>query len=163
MQAQLIERVEQLDDYMAIRIIEDLSRRFFEGMETPLEDMLNGVIPEMKNTPFFQQALTLSEEEQSRPLAERKSAEVARALLLYFAQDPGLSPVLARSLDEYKDDRLIVGTILATGVAVSMIIVAGTTRFEYKDGKLTFSKETVDWDKLGPLFKLFSGLLVPKG
>lgn len=163
MSAQLIERLQQLDDHKAIRLLEQFAGRIFEGMETPMDEMLNGVIPEVKNTAFFQQALSLSQEEQGRPLPEHQSAEVARALLLTFAQDPDMAPALAQTLHEYRDDQLMVGAILATGVAVSMIIVAATTRLQVKIGDGEIIKDAASEGQLkallGALPKLFSTIL----
>lgn len=160
MSEQLYERIQQLDDHTSIRLLEAFSDRVFEGMETPVGEMVNNVIPEVKNTAFFQQALSLSEAEQSRPLPEQQSAEIARTLLLVFALDPDMAPVLAQTLDDYRDDRLMVGAILATGIAVSMIIVAATTQLEIKTANTKIIKKPLSEDLqktlLNALPKVFS-------
>ncbi|MBS9405438.1 hypothetical protein KG088_17670 [Halomonas sp. TRM85114] len=159
MSDQLIKRVQQLDDPMAIRLLEQFSGRVFEGMETPVSEMVDGVIPEVKNTAFFQHALSLSEAEQSRPLPVQQSAEIARALLLIFAQDPAMAPALGQALDEYQDDQLMVGTILATGVAVSMIIVAATTRLKVKMANVEIVKDALSEGQQKTLFEALPKLL----
>ena len=155
MSTSLQERIEQLDDYKAVQLLGEYSNRLFEGLETELEEMLDGVPPELKDTELFQQAQSLSQEERDRPLSESRSAELARDLLRYFAQDPSLAPSLETTMNEYKDDRLIVGAILATGVAISMIIVAATTQAKGEIGGVKFKKTIANADLVGTIIKHF--------
>jgi hypothetical protein len=154
MTAQLIDRIQQLDDHTAIRILEHFAGQVFEGLETPVDVMVDGVVPEVKNTEFFNYALNLTETEQSQPLTTQQSAEVARMLLMYFAPDPVLGPALTLTFNEYKDDQLMVGAILATGVAVSMIIVAATTQLDGQIGGMRIKKGAATPKQIEALSKL---------
>jgi hypothetical protein len=103
----------------------------------------------------FDSVLEMSSKEQSRPLAEAESAALSRELLLGFARDPIFAPSLEEALDEYQDEELLVGVILATGVAVSMIIVASTTKFKGKVGNFKVEKEVADANFIEALLKYF--------
>ena len=50
-------------------------------------------------------------------------------ILRGFAEDASFAPSLSQALEEYRDNTLMAGEILATGVALSMIIIAATTTF----------------------------------
>ena len=77
-----------------------------------------------------------------------------------FARDPVFAPSLAEALDEYEDNNLFVGEILATGVAVSMIIVAATTTFQGKIGKsIVVGKKAADASLIESLLKYFPKLI----
>jgi hypothetical protein len=151
-------RIDELDDRKAIRVLEFYAARIFEGMQTSPQAMLNGIPQEFKERAPFERALELSGRERARPLPEAESAVLARELLHGFARDPAFAPSLAKALDEYHDDRLLAGAILAIGVAVSMIIVASTTAFKGRVGGFEVTKETADATFIEALLKHFPKL-----
>jgi hypothetical protein len=53
----------------------------------------------------------------------------------------------------------LVGEILATGVAASMIIVAATTTFKGKIGSFMVNKEKADASLIESLLKIFPKLM----
>lgn len=156
MTTSLEKRIEQLDDYTVVQIINEYANRVFEGLETTTEDLMRGVTPELKDTELFQKAQTLTPEERDRPLSEAQSAELARELLTSFARDATLAPTLEATLNDYKDERLLVGAILATGVAVSMIIVAATITAKGTVKGIEFEKKAADATLVGAAGKIFS-------
>lgn len=140
----LLKRVEQLDNQESIRILEFYAERIFEGMETSAEEMIANIPAEFRDEIPFESILTMSRKESTQPLPEKESVSLARKLLIGFASDPAFAPSLAQALDEYSDDTLMVGEILATGVALSMMIVASTVTFKAKIGDWTIKKEKAD-------------------
>lgn len=158
MSTKLINQIHRLDDQTAVRVLESFSSKIFDGLETPVDVMLDGVVPEVKDLTFFQQAMNLSPVEQNRPLSEEQSVEIARGLLMTFAEDPALSPVLSETLDEYSDDQLMVGPILATGVAVSMVIVAATTSLRCNFKNFEIIKDPTTPAQINAIAKLLEGI-----
>jgi hypothetical protein len=154
----LLKRIDELDDRKAIRVLEFYSARVFEGMKTSPQEMLDGIPEEFKDRAPFERVLEMSRKESVRPLPEAESAVLARQLLYVFARDPAFAPSLAEALNEYRDDKLLVGEILAIGVAISMIIVACTTEFKGRVGTFQVTKETADASLIESLLKNFPKL-----
>ena len=155
----LLKRIDELSDREAIRVLEFYAERVFEGMESSLKETLGGVPEEFKNRAPFERALDMSDKEGAHPLPEAESVALTWELLRIFARDPAFAPSLAEALDEYRDDTLFVGEILATGVAVSMIIVAATTTFRGKIGSFKVNKEKADASLIESLLKHFPKLI----
>lgn len=158
MSKDLLKRIDELDDRKTIRVIEFYAARVFEGMKTSPEELLAGIPGELKARAPFERVLEMSGKERAYPLLEADSAVLARELLRGFARDPAFAPSLEEALDEYQDDKLLVGEILALGVAVSMIIVASSTKFKGKVGKFEIEKGTVDAGFIEALLKHFPKL-----
>lgn len=155
MSKNLLERIDELDDQEVIRIFEFYSARIFEGMETSPEEMLAGIPMEFKDRAPFESVLKMTGKERAKPLPEADSILLAGELMRGFAQDPAFAPSLLRAMDEFHDDTLMVGTILATGVAVSMIVLASTTAFKGRIGNFEISKTTADANFIESLLKHF--------
>ena len=155
MSEDLLKIIDRLDDRKTIRVLEFYSARVFEGMETSPKEMLNNIPEEFQGRVPFERVLEMSSKEQAHPLQEAESALLARELLCGFARDPAFAPSLAETLDEYQDDKLLVGAILATGIALSMIIVASTTTFKGKIGNFEVRKKAADANFIEALLKYF--------
>ncbi|MHC4946814.1 MAG: hypothetical protein ACYTG1_00935 [Planctomycetota bacterium] len=156
MDSTLPDRLRQLDDHKAVRLLDQYASRLFDGMETTPQELLAGVVPELRDSPIVRGAETMSADERDRPLSTAQSVDLARQLLDCFARDPDLAPSLEETLDEYRDDTLLVGAILATGVAVSMVIVAATTTFKGRVGKFRIEKGTAQPEQLREIARVFS-------
>jgi hypothetical protein len=154
----LIKRIDELDDRKAIRILEFYSKRLLEGIETAPEEMLAGIPEEFKDRAPFESILKMSGKERAKRLPEAESVLLARELLRGFARDPVFAPSLSKTLDEYQDDTLIVGELLAIGLAVSMIIVASTTTFKGRIGNFEITKGIADASFIEALLKHFPKL-----
>jgi hypothetical protein len=95
----------------------------------------------VRDNPSFE---ALAQEARSDPavaLDSAASAAVAKTFLLAAAADPDFSPLVASELAEFRDEKQFVVEVLALGAAVSMIIMAATTRFEYRKGAFKIIKE----------------------
>ncbi len=158
MSDELIKRIDELDDQKAIRVLEFYSKRLFEHIETSPEEMLAGIPEEFKDRAPFESILQMSRKERAKRLPEAESVLLARELLRGFARDPAFAPSLLKALDEYQDDTLIVGELLAIGVAVSMIIVASTTTFKGRIGNFEIRKRLADAKFIEALLKNFPKL-----
>jgi hypothetical protein len=96
--------------------------------------------PEVRDNPLF---LALAAEASADPaiaLDRAASAAIAKTFLLAAAADPDFSPLVASELVEFRDEKQLVLETLALGAAVSMIIIAATTRFKYRNGPIEIEK-----------------------
>ncbi len=151
----LPDRINNLSDAKSIRILEFYSTQLFEGMETTPEQMLAGIPDEFKDRAPFESVLKMSATERAKHLSKSESAPLAKELLMGFSKDSAFAPSLSEALDNYQDKNLMVGEILATGIALSMIIVAATTAFNGRIGNFKITKETADATFIEALFKHF--------
>lgn len=158
MSEDLVKRIEALDDKQSVRILEFYAEQLFEGMETSPEEMIENIPLQYKDAAPYERIFDMSSKERARPLPEAESSLLARELLIGFARNPGFEKSLNNALDEYNDDTLLAGTILATGVAISMIIVAATTSFKGKIGEFDVVKKNADAELLKVLIQLFPKL-----
>jgi len=144
MTQQLPKRIAELDDRKAIRLLEFYAARVFEGSNTSPQEMIEGIPEELREQAPFGRVLEMSGKERARPLPEGESATLARKILSVFAQDPAFAPSLAQALEEYRDDKLLLGEVLDTGIALSMVIVACTFQFKATIGPITIIKTPAD-------------------
>ncbi len=138
MSNQLADRIGQLDDHQVVRFTQHFGEQLFEGMQVSTDDLRAGV-PERSE---FAAITDLADEQMGQTLKPLAAVECSRAILDAFARDPAIAPALESSLDEYKDDALVAGVILAAGFAVSMVIVAASTSFKGKIGNFDLVKTT---------------------
>ena len=155
MSAGLLERIDELDDRKLIRVLEFYSVRLFEGVETSPLEILGGIPAEFRERAPFERVLEMSGRERAHPLPETESVALAGELLRGFARDPTFAPSLAQALDEYRDDTLMAGVNLTTGIAVSMIIIAATTTFRGTVGSFEVAKEAADASLIEAVLKYF--------
>ncbi len=80
-------------------------------------------------------------------------------ILRGFAEDASFAPSLSQALEEYQDNTLMAGEILATGVALSMIIIAATTTFKGKVGAIEVAKEVASPRLIESILKYFPKLI----
>jgi hypothetical protein len=140
----LLKRIADLDDRKAIRVLEYYAARVFEGSQTSPQEMIEGIPQELREKAPFDRVLEMSGKERGRPLPEGESATLARKILSVFAQDPAFAPSLAQALEAYRDDKLLLGEVLDTGIALSMVIVACTFQFKATIGSFTIVKTAAD-------------------
>jgi hypothetical protein len=96
--------------------------------------------PAVRDDPAF---LALAEEARADPasaLDRTSSAAVAKTFLLAAASDPDYSALVASELAQFRDEKQFVVETLALSAAVSMIIIAATTRFKYRNGPIEIEK-----------------------
>jgi len=154
----LLNRIDELSDRKAIRFLEFYAERIFTGTETSPEEMINNIPEKFKKHHVFDFALNMSRSDSNKILHEDESIKISKVLLRGFAQDKSFAPSLEQSLNEYQDDKLMAGSILAMGVAISMIIVASTTTVKGKIGDFEIVKEKPNEKFIEALLKHFPKL-----
>ncbi|HEX5006293.1 MAG TPA: hypothetical protein VFV70_04225 [Hyphomonadaceae bacterium] len=97
--------------------------------------------PAIRDDPAFLSLVAEARADPAVGLDVTASSELAKTFLFAIAADNDFSSIVETELAEFRDEKQFVVPILALGLAVSMIIIAATTRFEYRGGGFTISKE----------------------
>jgi hypothetical protein len=168
----LVQRIHAMDEFRLLRFFDAFGRGIFTTLDLDRDKLLDLVEPAAHDDPEVGRVLDLrlSAEKARTPLDRADAVRVARSTLEAMAHNPGLAPGLERALDEMKDEEMPATAILALGFAVSMIIVAATTKLNlrYAGGKFegALVKEAASPDVLkeivGPLADA-SSKLSPSG
>lgn len=133
MQQQILDRLNQMDDFQVLRFFNYLNNSLAEKVTQEAEDVVSKIPKEIRNNEEMQQVLQL-QPEYDRPLKQDEAAKFARAALELMARNPQTMPALSESLKNYKDNEMAVGAILALGGAVSFIVLLSTSKLTYKTG-----------------------------
>jgi len=151
----LLERVEMLSDRKAIRILEFYAERLFQGLTTSPEEIIKNVPEAFKGHPIFEFWLNMSRSDSNKVLSETDSILLAKDILRGFAMDSSFAPALEDALNDYHDDKLMAESILAFGIAISMIIVASTTTLEAEIKGCKIEKKEANVKLIETLLKHF--------
>jgi hypothetical protein len=97
--------------------------------------------PAIRDDPAFLSLVAEARADPAVTLDVNASSELAKTFLFALAADEYFSSIVETELAAFRDEKQAVDPVIALGLAVSMIIIAATTRFEYRRGGLTISKE----------------------
>jgi hypothetical protein len=139
--SELLTRLEALAPIQQVTLCQAILARLTADQEA-MRAASRALDPAVRDNPAFS---ALAEEASADPavtLDRAASVAVARTFLFVAAADPDFSPLVASELAEFRDEKQLVLETLALGAAVSMIIIAATTRFQYRRGEFAISKET---------------------
>lgn len=133
------ERIQQMDDFQLLRFFEHFSKEIFGGLQNDLGEIQAGIPPDVQAIPEMDQLAEMDAARALQQLPKEQAVYYARSILVYWAADDQLSQILAAVLDNYKDDEMAAGVILAIGTALSMILVSSTANFKVKIGGFELS------------------------
>lgn len=147
----VLDQVRALDSFQAVRLVEHLSQELAEELE--LESLLAATPPELleiglKNAPALGARA-------SDALSPGDSVAVARVVLDLLATDPATTPIVVDALATYRDDKMLAAEILSLGAAMSMVIVACTTTFNFRGKRLSIAKKTASPELVKTVGKVF--------
>ncbi len=131
-------RIAAMNDRQLVRYFEAFSQHLLAGMTTSFDEVRSGITSETRALPGWDQIDNLTAEQASETLSVGQAAESARSILLQMATNESFGPVLESHLAGYRDDELVVETILAVGLVATVLLIVSSTRFEYRDGKGSF-------------------------
>lgn len=134
-----VQLVDSLSDVQAMSLIKELYRNIYRNVNyTEVTENLSAggpAIDVLKNS---------NNQVKKSNLGTEDSVLVTRRILLAFAQDEQLAPVLINTWDDIKDnDDLFVETILALGLVVNLTLFLASSDIKYKDGRFSFHKKEV--------------------
>lgn len=134
-------RIGAMNDPQVVRYFTAFSQHLFKGMTTSFDDVASGVPHQTRALENWHLVDDMTPEQAELSLPAAEASAVARDLLLKMAANDQLGPVLEDHLAGYRDDQLVVETILAVGLVATVLLVVSSTKFEYKDGKVSFGFE----------------------
>jgi hypothetical protein len=134
-------RLRALKPIQQVALCQAIVARLYRDSEA-VQEAAQALDPALRDDPAFARLAAEAAGDPSAKLGAELSGHVAETFLLAAASDPDLSPLLGAELDAFRDEKQFVETALALGLAISMIIVAATTRVKYSDGKVTIDKTT---------------------
>jgi hypothetical protein len=94
------------------------------------------------NDPKFKALTAEASADPGVHLDQERSVAVAETFLLAAATDADLAPLVTEELATFRDEKQFVVEALTLSACISLIIVAATTRIEYRGEKVTVVKET---------------------
>jgi hypothetical protein len=150
----LSQRIKDMDDFTVVRALEHLCSTLLADLDSDPEELLRNIPATVAKQPDFDALLTTQRRDGSEQLPADLSVKVARDTLLLLAQDPDLEPVVAASLESYKDNRAMAAEILSAGTAISMIIIAATTSVRFKGKNFSGKKQAATPAVLGTITEL---------
>jgi len=126
-----IEKIQQLDDFKVLRLYEHLSTLLFEATDADVATLTQHMPADIAATPEIQQVQKADEAVFEEPMDNTEAVAFARQSLTLLATDPATEPLIADTLQNWKDDSMIAGTILAIGAAISLVMLLATSEISY--------------------------------
>lgn len=160
-----VERVEAFSDLEVLDFFESFSQKILAGLDDnySLEDAIAGVPNSIRNTDSFAQIEQLASEDISANLTPKDSAEIARKVLINFANDEKLERILEAALSEYKGyQKQGEPKILEVAKAVSMVLIAATITIHIEYDNIEIHKKEADPELVIPLIELVATLVQGK-
>jgi hypothetical protein len=137
--SELLNRLEALAPIQQVALCQAILARLTMNPET-IRTAFQSLDPAVRDNATFLKLAAEASADPAIALDTGSSAAIAKTFLLAAAADPDLSPIVASELAEFRDEKLFVLETLALGAAVSMIIIAATTRFKYSNGPIEIEK-----------------------
>ena len=79
----------------------------------------------------MQQVQKADEAVFEKPMDNGEAVAFARQSLMLLASDTATEPLISDTLQNWKDDSMIAGTILAIGGAISLVMLLATSEISY--------------------------------
>ncbi|MGC2080256.1 MAG: hypothetical protein WA728_30435 [Xanthobacteraceae bacterium] len=136
---ELVKQLEALAPIQQVALCQAILSRLTANPEA-LPAASQALDPAVRDNPSF---LALAAEASTDPaiaLDKAISAAIAKTFLRAAAADPDFAPLVASELAAFRDEKQFVVETLALSAAVSMIIIAATTRFKYRNGPIEIEK-----------------------
>ena len=129
--------VNNLSDVQAVNLLKQLNQTVYKNI--PYNKVV-AQLPDQEDVTFIRD---LDIESKKQPLDEAASIEATRHVLMSFAQDKQIAPLLETAWEKIKDDdSLLIDVIVAVGLLANLTLFMATTEIEFKVGGLTIKKGT---------------------
>jgi len=131
-----VEIVQTLDSVQAVSLLKRLNQIIFGAVTyQEIQDHLPAGIDELKLLE------NLDVQAKKQYLDPKTSVELSRQLLMEFARDEALAPVVIKAWDDIReDDSLFIETIIALGLIANLTLFMATTDLEFTVGQLRIKK-----------------------
>lgn len=131
-----IEKINAMDDFQIIRCYEKFSQSILSKSTSSISEIMKELPESLELSSTIKNWSNLSEETINKELKGKEAAEFSRNALAEFAKNPLTSEVFDKFMESYEDKEMVVETVLLLGGVISMIMLAATSKFEYKNGKV---------------------------
>jgi hypothetical protein len=126
-----LEKVKALDDFKALRLFRHIEMEMVQKAKADLPDIIDNLPDAVKNMPEMRQLDQVSEEKFVEPLQQEFAVKIARQSLELMAKNPDTVDYLKDKLENWNDNEMVAGTILALGGALSAVMIMSTFRVSY--------------------------------
>lgn len=126
-----LEKVKELDDFKALRLFRHIETEMIQQVQEDLGKIMENLPEEVRIMPEIQHLGEVDENKFSESLESETAVSVARQSLEYMAKNPNTEPYLKDKLDNWQDNEMVAGTILAVGGALSAVMIMSTFRISY--------------------------------
>jgi hypothetical protein len=128
--------VKGLSDLQTISLLKQLYGDIFKAV--PFNEIEAHLPPDMEEIKIL---FAIDREVKKKNLASSDSVEGAQKILMAFAQDENLAPILMQAWNEIKDDdSLFIEAIIAVGLLANLTIFIASSDIEFNIGKLKVKK-----------------------
>ena len=137
---QAVAIVESLTNVQAVSLLKRLNRDLYQAV--PDHDVKDHLVTGVDEVQTLQ---NLDLETKKKRLDPEASVQATKQLLMAFARNDDLAPVLVQAWDQIKtDDSLFIETIVVVGLLVNLTLFMATSDMEFKIGTLSIKKGRAD-------------------
>jgi hypothetical protein len=129
-----------------VRAFNEFHDRLLQQSTRGLDAVLQAVPDELRQRDGVD-LVDLIQQDAARKLPERDAVQLARGLLVAFAEQPAFEPVVLEALRDWKDDRMLVDIVLSVGAVGAVWLCLASLGFSIKLGNRTVIEKTPIDDK----------------
>lgn len=157
----LIDRIEAASAYELVGVVNKIVDDVL-GTGISITDLHTNLPINLKAQFTIDDLKATLEETGGETLSETESAAKAKEVLLAAAPDPQLSRLLEAALETYEaeDTRMNVGSILATGSVLALLMLVATTEIEIEVGPVRVQKHQVTPEQIHAFEKIISSFKI---
>lgn len=145
----LLKKVALTDDFKATRLVGILETMLAET-EPVWRDLHAATENEFKETLPLDNVIGLLRDHGASLLADADAVTTARLLLVLFAEEDTLAPMLSAAFERYEGDdtEMVASIIVTTGAVVALLMLVAATEFEIKGRNWSIRKGAVSAEQI---------------
>lgn len=148
--------VKGLSDLQTISLLKQLYGDIFKAV--PFNEIEAHLPSDMEEIKIL---FAIDREVKKKNLASSESVEGAQKILMAFAQDENLAPILMQAWNEIKDDdSLFIEAIIAVGLLANLTIFIASSDIEFNIGKLKVKKHKTNANVVKEVLKPVIELII---
>lgn len=128
-----LEKVKSLDDFKALRLFRHIEMEMVQKVHEDLGKIVQNLPEEVRRMPEIQHLNEVDDNKFTESLESETAVVVARQSLEYMALNPDTEAYIKDKLENWQDNEMVAGTILAVGGALSAVMIMSTFRISYNN------------------------------
>ena len=138
----LVEQLQTLDDFHAVKFVQHFSQMLLDGFEDDPEVLLSGIPDSLRTIPEYTTVENIALGEAEAQLTDVESIALSKTFLDILVQDPAIFPLLEKAWDTYTAKEAGASkTVLSGALAASMVLFVATSEAKFSIGDATFEKK----------------------